>query len=190
MKRRKNSQYGFTLLEMAGVLLVSSILASMGAPMINDMQNDSEGEALQSQFAESLLNARQHAVSTGNRVSICASEDGESCKAGAWSKGWLVYQGLRIEDGVAVGLLNVIDSKTIENEEIDVSVFDEELKEVADIRFNEQGFNLAKQKISTEMCVSDKELFSNSVFIERSGRIRVSPRVDQNTILQSSCSQV
>ncbi len=188
MRNLSKTQKGFSLLEMFGVLVVSSILASLGVPMVSDIKNSSEGETLQDEFARSLAEARNLAVSTGDTVFVCASGDGEACTSGEWSNGWLVYSGDRMADGEVVAEGNRINATHIENDELEVSVFDEALNEVADIRFNNQGFNGAKTKVSAEVCSSSSNLLSESVLVERSGRIRIATREDLNTHLKVSCS--
>ena len=187
MKKAFCTQRGFTLLELAGVLAVSTVLASYSIPMAIDIKNSAAGASVQEDLARSLNVARKHAVATGKQASVCASSDGKTCEKGEWSSGWLVYQGGEVEDGSSVLETDRIESYTVLNDDIEIELHDEKLESVFTVQFNERGFNAASMKVASEVCSAGSHLAAESVFIDRSGRIRVQLREELDTNLQTTC---
>jgi type IV fimbrial biogenesis protein FimT len=187
MKKALCTQRGFTLLELVGVLAVSTVLASYSIPMAIDIKNSAVGAGVQEDLALSLNAARQHAVSTGQKTSVCASSDGITCEHGQWSAGWLVYQGGEVEDGSVVLEANRIESYTVLNEDLEIELHDEKLDQVFSVSFNERGFNALNLKVASEVCSAESHLAAESVFIDRSGRIRVQLREELDTKLKHKC---
>ena len=72
MNMKRN--HGFTLAELLVALAVFSIMVTVGVPSFN----------------QTLLNNRQVSSLRNRRVTVCGSDDGQTCGNG-WSNGWVVF---------------------------------------------------------------------------------------------------
>ncbi len=173
MSSRVSKQHGFTMLELVAVVAVSAVLAVMGLPLIEDYQQDYAATGVQHRLAESLAQARERAVSQGKTVYICASADGATCSADAWTQGWLVYQGTeRKLPGDRVPAEAVIEHITNTATDYSLAVLDESSTTVSDIRFDARGFNAAAQRMVAVMCLPG-EAALDAVTVERTGRVHL-----------------
>jgi len=88
----KSRSRGFTLIELMVVLVVATILLTIGIPsfrsvIANQRANSSINEAL-----ASFRLARSEAIKTARSVTVCKSEDGATCDdAVEWEDGWIVF---------------------------------------------------------------------------------------------------
>lgn len=84
---------GLTLLELMIALAVAGILASIALPSFGRMLEDNRLTQTRNALVASLQLARALAVTSGRNVILCASSDGQRCRAGSdFSLGWLVYR--------------------------------------------------------------------------------------------------
>ena len=88
----RNTQHGFTVIEMIITMTIVAILVGIGVPSYryvttaNRMSGEINGLLGDLQFA------RAEAVKEGQTVSVCSTNDGTSCLGtGTWSGGWLVF---------------------------------------------------------------------------------------------------
>ncbi|HET7842676.1 MAG TPA: GspH/FimT family pseudopilin [Xanthomonadales bacterium] len=83
---------GFTLVEQLVVLLVASILLTVGVPSFARMFARARVQAAGSELAVSLALARMRAVTEQSSWSLCPSTDGVGCTgASDWTRGWIVF---------------------------------------------------------------------------------------------------
>lgn len=84
---------GVTLLELLISMSVVAILGALAAPSFFGLLHDASRTAAVNDFFHALFLARSEAVRRGRVVSVCRSEDRESCAgAGApWTVGWIVF---------------------------------------------------------------------------------------------------
>jgi len=89
----KNTNSGFTLLELMMVVAIGGILLLVGIPSFKSMINTNEVTSKTNDLTMSLKLARSSAITSGHTASVCSSDDGLTCKgqANAWSDGWLVW---------------------------------------------------------------------------------------------------
>jgi len=89
----KNTNSGFTLLELMMVVAVGGILLLVGIPSFKSMITTNEVTSITNDLTMSLKLARSSAITSGHTASVCSSDDGVTCKGQAnfWSKGWLVW---------------------------------------------------------------------------------------------------
>lgn len=174
MNSRVSQERGFTILELVAVVAVSSALALMGLPLIEDFQKSHAATGVPQQLAETLANARERAVSQGESVYICASRDGTHCSEDAWAQGWLAYQSAeRKLPGDEVPADEIIEHVTHSGDDYHLRVLDENLVSLSDIRFDARGFNGAQQRVVAVMCGADTNSEQAAVMIERTGRVTV-----------------
>lgn len=82
---------GFTLVELMTMLGVSAILLTAAAPALQQFTINSRQTGAVNDFISSLHIARNTAIATNARVTMCASSGGQNCEAVAWNQGWIVF---------------------------------------------------------------------------------------------------
>ncbi len=88
MRRRHE---GFTLIEVVIALCVTSILAGIAVPALQDAAEAGRSGAAKGHLYESWLSAVSHAANTGSEVVLCPG-DATGCRASTdWSSGWVTY---------------------------------------------------------------------------------------------------
>lgn len=87
------SDMGFSLVELLISVLVVGVLASIAMPSLRELRVRAQLQATQSELITSLAYARSQALFLGQRVAICPSDDGFSCRRDRrWESGYLVFQ--------------------------------------------------------------------------------------------------
>lgn len=102
---RSNS--GFTLIELIVTMVVVAIVLSIALPSFQTQVLNNRSIALGEDFASAINLVRSEAVKRAGRVSLCASEDGETC-SGAWTDGFIAFVDTAATDTAAapgVGLV-------------------------------------------------------------------------------------
>lgn len=85
--------FGISLIEVLVVLVVLSVLWSLGAPAFSLVVRNARLGAYTNNFLAGLALARSESIRRGRRVVLCKSSNGSDCtKAGEWSGGWLVFE--------------------------------------------------------------------------------------------------
>ena len=84
---------GFTLLELLTVVSVVAILMALGAPSFRYITTSNRLTAEVNGLLGDLQYARAEAIKEGQTVTVCASDNGTSCKTGGsnWEIGWIVF---------------------------------------------------------------------------------------------------
>lgn len=95
---------GFTLVELMVTLAVTAIVLGIAIPSFNTQILNNRSIALGEDLATALNFARSEAVKRAGRVSICASEDSETC-TGEWKDGFIVFVDYAVADNVVAPLL-------------------------------------------------------------------------------------
>jgi len=86
-------QSGLTLLELMITLAVAGILISLAAPQFRSMVQNNRITTQVNEFVTAVNMARSEAVRAGEPVTLCASQDQESCTNpgdGDWAIGWIL----------------------------------------------------------------------------------------------------
>lgn len=87
-----NQPRGWTLIELAIVLAVASLLLGITAPALNRGLEAARASDARAELEISLLAASSHAAISGVRGVLCPSADGQACvDSPDWSGGWLVF---------------------------------------------------------------------------------------------------
>jgi type IV fimbrial biogenesis protein FimT len=84
---------GFTVIELLTVLLLASILISMGVPAMRSIIVENRMTASANELISSLILARSEAIKRGTFVTVCKSNDAATCgDAGVeWNEGWIIF---------------------------------------------------------------------------------------------------
>lgn len=84
---------GITLLEMMVTLAVAGILIALAAPQFRSMVQNNRITTQVNEFVTAVNMARSEAVRSGAPVTLCASQDQDSCANpgdGDWAIGWIL----------------------------------------------------------------------------------------------------
>ncbi|TWG90747.1 type IV fimbrial biogenesis protein FimT [Luteimonas sp. J16] len=88
--RGRRPQAGFTLIELMVTVAVIAILAVVGVPAMAGMINVNRINTATDNMIASLQLARSEAIRRGARVTVCASNDGQTCASSTdWNR-WIV----------------------------------------------------------------------------------------------------
>ncbi|MGC9457054.1 MAG: GspH/FimT family pseudopilin [Halothiobacillaceae bacterium] len=82
---------GLTVLELMISLAIGAILLSVAVPGMSRLAETSRLTATHNELLYSIYMARSEAVKRGHRVSVCPSEDGQTCADSDWDAGWIVF---------------------------------------------------------------------------------------------------
>lgn len=83
---------GFTLIELMFVLAVAAILMSVAVPALQMFSTNSKQTGAINDFVSSMHLARNTAITTNARVTMCASSNAASCEAVSWDSGWILFR--------------------------------------------------------------------------------------------------
>ncbi|MBS0432162.1 MAG: GspH/FimT family pseudopilin [Proteobacteria bacterium] len=82
---------GITLIESMMGLAVAAVLAAIGAPALGSMLARSHQQSSEDALQESLMHARELAITRAEQVVVCPSRDGRSCTTDdLWQIGWVI----------------------------------------------------------------------------------------------------
>jgi len=84
-------QHGFTLIELLTALGVATILIAVAIPGMQSFQMNSRQTGAINELVSGMRIARNTAITTNTRVTVCASDDGDSCGNVGWDEGWIAF---------------------------------------------------------------------------------------------------
>lgn len=86
------TQAGFTIFVMLVTLLLAVITIGMALPSLQGFSANNQIVAAGNSIESGLNFARFTAISTGDDITICPSEDGVSCQINNWHRSWIVFK--------------------------------------------------------------------------------------------------
>jgi len=97
---------GFTLIEVMVTVSIAAILISIAVPSFKTLFKNNRVTAGTNEFVAALILARSEALKRNNNVSICASDNQQTCSGNTdFAKGWIVFmdcdQDGNIDNGAA-----------------------------------------------------------------------------------------
>ena len=91
MEPTTTRQDGFTLIELLTTLAVGAILIAVAIPGMQTFQMNSRQSGSVNELVSGMRVARNTAITTNSRVTICASASGERCENVGWDQGWIAF---------------------------------------------------------------------------------------------------
>lgn len=91
---------GFTLIELLTTIGIGAILVTVAVPGMQALTANSKQRSDVNELVSAMHLARNTAITTNNRVTVCASSNGESCESVEWSKGWIVFTDLNSDQSI------------------------------------------------------------------------------------------
>lgn len=86
----RKTNTGFTLIELMMTVVILSILVSLAVPAFNDTLRTNRLAAQSNDLITAVNLARAEAVKRRTTVTICSSNNQQSCTASNWRDGWIV----------------------------------------------------------------------------------------------------
>ncbi len=93
MKKKVVTKHaGFTLIELMVVLAIVGILIMVGVPQLQTFMQGNRLVASTNELHSALHIARSEAIKLNSSVSMCTSDDSETCSDdNNWANGWIVF---------------------------------------------------------------------------------------------------
>jgi type IV fimbrial biogenesis protein FimT len=163
---------GFTLIELMIAVALVAILLATAVPALEDFTNDARQTGAINDFVSSIHLARNTAITTNSRVTMCASASGADCELTAWENGWIVFGDLNASGDLDVGETVISAAAAVEGLSIQSGEFPAALM----FRPNGRAMTNALTGNSGEFAVCDFRGVQHAkvILVEISGRPRMS----------------
>ena len=165
---------GFTLIELMIAIALVAVLLATAVPALDDFTNDARQTGAINDFISSIHLARNSAITTNSRVTMCASASGTNCEATTWDSGWIVFGDLNSNGTLDVGETIVTASASVEGLSIQSGEFPAALM----YRPNGRAMTALLTGNSGEFAVCDfrGDEHAKVILVELSGRPRMSEK--------------
>ena len=163
---------GFTLIELMIAIALVAILLATAVPALDDFTNDARQTGAINDFISAIHIARNTAITTNSRVTMCASASGTNCEVTSWDSGWIVFGDLNSNGSLDAGENIVSASSAAEGLDIQSGEFPAALM----YRPNGRAMTNAVTGNSGEFTVCDfrGDEHAKVILVELSGRPRMS----------------
>jgi type IV fimbrial biogenesis protein FimT len=84
-------QKGYSLIELMTTIAVASILITVALPGMQSFRQNSNMTGQVNELISIMHLARNTAITTNSRVTVCASSNGDNCNAAGWDDGWIAF---------------------------------------------------------------------------------------------------
>jgi type IV fimbrial biogenesis protein FimT len=113
-------QNGFTLIELMTALGIAAILMSVAIPALQSFKTNAAQTGAINDFVSSMHLARNTAITTNARVTVCATSAGENCQSVGWDSGWIIFADQNSnqqvdDDETIIGTSAAVDGLTIKS---------------------------------------------------------------------------
>jgi len=89
--RSRPASRGFTIVEFVISLVLVAITLSLAIPALQQFAANNQVIAANNTIVTGLNMARSAAITTGEDITICPSQNGSECAEDAWDNGWIVF---------------------------------------------------------------------------------------------------
>ena len=163
---------GFTLIELMIAVALVAILLATAVPALDDFTNDARQTGAINDFISSIHIARNTAITTNSRVTMCASASGANCEAASWDSGWIVFADLNSNGSLDAGETIASASAAVD----DLNIQSGEFPAALMYRPNGRAMTNALTGNSGEFTVCDYRGAEHAkvILVELSGRPRMS----------------
>ena len=165
-------EVGFTLIELMIAIALVAVLLATAVPALDDFTNNSRQTGAINDFVSAMHLARNTAITTNSRVTMCPSAAGANCELTGWDSGWIVFGDANSNGNVDVGENVVTASDGIEG----LSIQSGEFPQFLMYRPNGRAMTIAVTGNSGEFAVCDNRGAEHAkvILVELSGRPRLS----------------
>lgn len=162
---------GFTLLELLVTLAVAAILVTIAIPSYRGLVQRNTVTAAVNDLVGDLNYARNEAVTRGQSVYLCQSNDQASCTNNEdWSQGWIVYAPAPPTTTPGKDNLLRVRNALANSIQLDAAVFGG-----PSVEFDANGFSPTN---GTFTVVTQDSSKNKEIKIAQSGRIRIESGTD------------
>lgn len=167
-----NSQRGFTLAELITTLGIAALLLSMAAPGLGELTRNTRQVTSANELLFDFHFARDLAITTNSRVTVCPSAGGMDCEPVDWAAGRIIFVDLDSDRTVSGGETVRRVSGDLGESTIDTTEFS------ASISYRPNGRAMAELVRDNTgefiLCDDRGSAHARVIIIEISGRPRVS----------------
>ena len=170
---------GFTLIEMMVAIGLTAILLGMAVPALSSFVMNARQTGAINEFVSSMHLARNTAITTNARVTVCASAAGDGCEATNWNQGWVVFTDQN--NNLLVDVNDTIIATGPATEEL--SIQSVEFAQVLQYRPNGRVLNATANGNSGQFTVCDDRgvKYAKVLIVDLSGRPRLSKKLADGT---------
>lgn len=114
--KKRNSQRGFTIIELMITLVILAIMISLAAPSFTKMIRDNRVQTSSTSLISAFNMAHSEAVRRGRTVKICATDDAAATPPACstnWANGWFIFTDLN-DDGDASDTVSINGENVVE----------------------------------------------------------------------------
>lgn len=167
---RMSKEKGFTLIELMTTLGIVTILAAVAIPNLQSFTMNSRQTGGINDIVMGMRAARNLAITTNSRVTMCASESGTNCDGANWNQGWIVFADLDADQSVDPG--ETIARSGGSNETLDISSGQFGRFLVYRPNGRVMNANVAQNSGSFSICDDRGTAYAKSIMLDLSGRPR------------------
>jgi len=186
----KNTQSGFSLVELIFTVAIGLIFITMAVPSYTDFSKNNRVTTITNNLVTDINVARAEAIARGVRVIMCRSADPRaatpSCggTTNSWTSGWLVFASgdsnssydSATDTLIRVGMINAKDVTIVSNNTFD-----------ADLQYNPDGTTNEGGNVGLFVVCDDRGYTKgNKIRVISTGRPRLLNGTDQSTPLNAT----
>ena len=163
---------GFTLIELMIAIALVAILLATAVPALDDFTNNSRQTGAINDFVSAMHLARNTAITTNSRVTMCPSAAGANCEVTGWDSGWIVFRDANSNGNLDGGETIVTASIGV----VGLTIQSGEFPQFLMYRPNGRAMTIAVTGNSGEFSVCDNRGADHAkvILVDLSGRPRLS----------------
>ena len=165
-------QNGFTLIELMTTLGIAAILVTMAVPSMKSFTLNSRQTAGVNELVSGMHLARNTAITMNTRVTMCTSENGQSCQSVGWDKGWIAFIDKNSDQNVDADEAIIRSAGSVEGLTINSGLYSDYLMYRPNGRV--MRASVGENSGSFTSCDHRGSEHAKAIFLDLSGRPRVS----------------